>query len=58
MTIWRTRITCWIPKAPDAHSEYVIPTAFPVQQWLHESFSVLRYTYIASLDYWTNIEIF
>jgi hypothetical protein len=28
MTIWRTRITCWIPKAPDAHSEYVIPTVF------------------------------
>jgi hypothetical protein len=58
MTIWHMRITCWIPKATDAHSEYVIPTAFPLQQWLHESASVLHYTYIACLDYWTNIEIF
>ena len=31
------------------HSEYVILIAFPLQQWLHERASVLRYTYIASL---------
>jgi len=24
MTIWRTSITCWIPKAKNTHSEYVI----------------------------------
>jgi hypothetical protein len=24
MTIWGTRIACWIPKATRAHSEYVI----------------------------------
>ena len=24
MTIWRMRITCWIPKTADSHSEYVI----------------------------------
>ena len=29
MTIWRMRIACWIPKATDAHSEYVILIAFP-----------------------------
>jgi len=23
-TIWRKRIACWIPKATDIHSEYVI----------------------------------
>jgi len=23
ITIWRMRITCWIPKATDTHSEYV-----------------------------------
>jgi len=23
------RTTCWIPKATDTHSEYVIATAFP-----------------------------
>jgi len=26
-------------------------TAFPLQQWLHEHTSTLRYTYIASLGY-------
>jgi len=34
MTIWRTRISIWIPKARDTHSEYVIRIAFPLQQWL------------------------
>ena len=36
------RIACWIPKATNTHSEYVILTAFPLQQWLHESFYVIR----------------
>jgi len=36
MTIWRMRIACWIPKATDTHSEYVIFIAFPLQQWLHK----------------------
>ena len=40
MTTWRMRIACWIPKA------CVILTAFPLQQWMHESTSVLRHTYI------------
>jgi hypothetical protein len=31
MTIWRMRIACWIPKATDTHSEYVILIAFPLQ---------------------------
>jgi hypothetical protein len=29
------RITCWIPKAKDTHSEYVTLTAFSQQQSLH-----------------------
>ena len=33
--IWRMRVSCWIPKATDTHSEYVI-VAFQRQQWLHE----------------------
>jgi hypothetical protein len=41
MTIWRMRIACWIPKATDTHSEYVILIAFPLQQWLHNGASVL-----------------
>ena len=49
MTIWRTRIACWILKATCTHSEYAMFTAFPPQQWLHERTSVLRYTYIASI---------
>ena len=44
---WGIRIACWISKATDAHSEYVIFIAFPLQQWLQEHASVLRYTYIA-----------
>jgi hypothetical protein len=47
ITIRRMRIACWIPKATDTHSEYVILIAFPLQQLLHELASLLRYTYIA-----------
>ena len=30
MTIWRMLIACWITKATDRHSEYVILIAFPL----------------------------
>jgi hypothetical protein len=49
MKIWRMRISRWVPKATNTHSEYVIFIAFPLQQWLHECASVLPYTHIASL---------
>jgi hypothetical protein len=49
MTTWRMRIACWITKATDTHSEYVIFIAFTRQKWLRERASLLRYTYIASL---------
>jgi hypothetical protein len=29
MTIWPMRFACWLPKARDAHTEYVIIIAFP-----------------------------
>jgi hypothetical protein len=29
MTVWGTRIACWIPKATNAHSEYVMLITFP-----------------------------
>jgi len=45
VTIWRMRIACQIPKATNTHSQYAILIAFPLQQWLHERASVLRYTY-------------
>ena len=31
-TIRRTRIACWVTKATNTHSEYVILIAFPLQQ--------------------------
>jgi len=33
---WRMRIACWIPKATNTHTDYVILTVFPLQQWLRE----------------------
>ena len=45
----RTHAACWITKATDTHSKYVILVAFPRQLWLCERASVLRYTLIACL---------
>jgi len=38
-------IACWIPKAKNTHSEYVILIAFSLQQLLHEHATMLFYTY-------------
>jgi hypothetical protein len=46
---WRMRISCWIPKATNTHSQYVTLIAFFLLQQLHERASMLRYTYFASL---------
>ena len=48
-TVWRMRIACWITKAKNTHSEYVILIAFPPQQWFYERACMLRYTYIGCL---------
>jgi len=37
MQIRRISVACWITKATGTHSEYVILTAFPRQQWMRES---------------------
>jgi len=42
MIIRRKRIACWIPRAKNTSSEYVILIPFPLQQWLHERASKLR----------------
>jgi hypothetical protein len=47
--IRRMRIACWVTKATDTHSQFVILIAFPRQQRLRESASMLRYTYIACI---------
>jgi len=49
MTILRMRVECWIPKATNTHSQYVILTVFPLQQWLQDRSSILHYTYVACL---------
>jgi len=46
MTIWRMRITCWIPNATKALSEYVTLIASPLQKRLHGRTSLLRSTCI------------
>jgi len=32
MTICHMRIVCWIPKATNTHTEYIILIAFPLQK--------------------------
>ena len=50
MTIWRMRIACCIPKVTNKHSEYVtFNYFFPLQQWLPERASMLRYKHIACI---------
>jgi len=41
------RFACWITVATVTHPEYVLLIALPLQQWLREGVSVLRYTFIA-----------
>jgi hypothetical protein len=45
------RFACWITKATNTHThthtQYITLTAFPLQQWLQERASLLRYTPIA-----------
>jgi hypothetical protein len=42
MTIWRMRIACWIPKATNTHSEYVILLVLPLHQKLQKRDPMLR----------------
>jgi hypothetical protein len=41
--IRRMRFACWITKATDTHSECVIFITFPLQQWLRQRASIVRY---------------
>ena len=49
MTIWLMRIACWITKATDTQSNYVLIIVSPLQQWFQESASVLLYAYTVCL---------
>ena len=44
MTTWRMLIACWITEATNTYPEYANLIAFPLQQWLHDGSSMLRYT--------------
>ena len=46
--IRRMRIACWIRKATDTHSEYIILIAFPLQQWLGKRACVTMYIHCLS----------
>jgi hypothetical protein len=46
-TIRRMHIVCWITRAADTHSEYVVLTAFPQQQWLRKRAWMLGCIYAA-----------
>jgi hypothetical protein len=45
-----------IPKARKTPSGYVILIAFPLPQWLHERAAMLRYTYIASIVWYDDMQ--
>ena len=46
----RMRFASWITKATNTHSEYVVLTAFPLQQWLRERVSCLLYVHCLSCN--------
>jgi len=46
MTIWSRCLVCWITKATNTYSEYVILIAFPLRLWWHERSWMLCYTHI------------
>jgi len=59
MPIWRMRIACWVTKATKTHSQYVILTAFKLQQLLHERASMLHRLSCLNVrvSYWTGLHI-
>jgi len=51
MIVRRMRIACWIPKAIDTRSEYVILVSYTRQQRLHERAKALRhYVHVCCLS--------
>jgi hypothetical protein len=41
LAIWRMRVACWVPKATDTFSEYVIIIVSRLEQWVREGAQVL-----------------
>jgi hypothetical protein len=40
MPIWHMCNACWMPKATNTHSEYVILIVLPLQQWLPQIYTI------------------
>jgi hypothetical protein len=38
----RMRVACWIDKSTNTHSEFVIPIASALREWMHEHASILH----------------
>jgi hypothetical protein len=55
--IRRMRFACWITKATDTHSEYVILIAFLQQQWLHERLDVTLYVHCQTCFFNTRFNV-
>jgi len=55
ISIWHMRIACCIPKATNTHLQYVILIVFPLQQWLQDHDSVLRYMYVVYVGMGLNL---
>ena len=49
------RVTCWVSKVKNTHSELVIIIAFPRQQWLQKRAYILCYTYTVCLVFHTQV---
>ena len=43
------RFACWVTKAADTHSEFVILICFARQKWFRQRALILHYIHIASL---------
>ena len=52
----RMRFACWLTKATDIYSDYIIFLAVRRQMWISERASVLRYTYISCLVSLNNVK--
>jgi len=55
--IWRMHFACWITKARDTHSEYVILLSFLPQQWLRKRVSLSRLYVHCPSYYYTDFNI-
>ena len=47
---WCMGIACWISEATNAHTDCVKLIVFPLQQWLNERASMVRYIVLLQCD--------